>query len=350
MPERDEIRREGRPEAVSGYTLRLPEEESVVLSGAAASRLIRRGDGDAALLYIAVLRSRGTGDENALRSALGWPEDRLRRAFTVLAGEGLVSLPQEAGRMEPEAAVPASGRAPEPPERQVEYTRADMARALEGAEFASLTSAVEGKLGKKLTTPDLATLLGLYDQVGLPADVIFLLVGFCAERTVQQYGPGRRPTLRQIEREGYAWARLGLMTQESAAAYIKDYQQRRKALPELMKLLRLGDRQPGPSEERYLLSWAGMGFDQAVIELAYDKTLLKCKELKWPYMNKILTSWHQKGLHTLSEVEAGDRPAGNLRTRRAPEGATAAPDRTAELQRMDRYLRRMREEQGKEER
>lgn len=350
MPECDEIWREGRPEAVSGYTLRLPEEESVVLSGAAASRLIRRGDGDAALLYIAVLRSRGTGDENALRSALGWPEDRLRRAFAVLAGEGLVSLPQEAGRMEQEAAVPASGRAPEPPERQVEYTRADMARALEGAEFASLTSAVEGKLGKKLTTPDLATLLGLYDQVGLPADVIFLLVGFCAELTVQQYGPGRRPTLRQIEREGYAWARLGLMTQESAAAYIKDYQQRRKALPELMKLLRLGDRQPGPSEERYLLAWAGMGFDQAVIELAYDKTLLKCKELKWPYMNKILTSWHQKGLHTLSEVEAGDRPAGNLRTRRAPAGATTAPDRTAELQRMDRYLRRMREEQGKEER
>lgn len=127
-----------------------------------------------------MLRSRGTGDENALRSALGWPEDRLRRPLRSWRGEGLVSLPQEAGRMEQEAAVPASGRVPEP-ERQVEYTRADMARALEGAEFASLTSAVEGKLGKKLTTPDLATLLGLYDQVGLPADVIFLLVGFCAE-------------------------------------------------------------------------------------------------------------------------------------------------------------------------
>ena len=35
--------------------------------------------------------------------------------------------------------------------------------------------------------------------------------------------------------------------------------------------------------------------------------MLKCKELKWPYMNKILCSWHQKGLHTLAEVEAGDR-------------------------------------------
>ena len=301
---------EGGPEAVSGYTLRLPEEESVVLSGAAAGRLIRRGDGDAALLYIAVLRSRGTGDESALRSALGWPKERLRRAFAVLAGEGLVSLPQEAGAMERKEAVPASGSAlTPPPERQVEYTRADMARALEGAEFASLTSAVEGKLGKKLTTPDLATLLGLYDQVGLPADVIFLLVSFCAERTAQQYGPGRRPTLRQIEREGYAWARRGLLDLESANAYLMKYAESRTMVGQYMAVLRLGDRAPAPTEERYLLSWAEMGFPAESVELAYDKTMLKCHELKWAYCNGILKRWHEAGLHTAEEIQAGDRPA-----------------------------------------
>ena len=335
---------EGRPEAVSGYTLRLPEEESVVLSGAAAGRLIRRGDGDAALLYIAVLRSRGTGDENALRSALGWPEERLRRAFAVLAGEGLVSLPQEAGAMERKEAVPASGSAlTPPPERQVEYTRADMARALEGKEFSSLTAAVEDKLGKKLTTLDIGVLLGLYDDLGLPADVIFLLVGFCSERIVQQYGPGRRPTLRQIEREGYTWARLGLMTQESAAAYIKKYQRSRQALPRLMRLLRLGDRPASPSEEKYLLAWNDMGFSDGVIELAYDKTVMKCKELKWPYMNKILQSWHQKGFHTLEQVKDGDRPA-----RKAPR-QEENPSPRADMDRMERYLQQLRQESKEKE-
>ena len=101
-----------------------------------------------------------------------------------------------------EAPAPASQGAqmpaPPPADWQTEYTRADMARALEGAEFAGLTGAVEEKLGKKLTTPDVAILLGLYDQLGLPADVIFLLVGFCAERTALQYGEGRWPTMRQI--------------------------------------------------------------------------------------------------------------------------------------------------------
>ena len=334
---------------MSGYTLHLPQEESVVVSGPAARRLLRRGDGDAALLYMAVLLHHGSGDGEKLRAALSWPEERFRRALTVLAGEGLVSLPQGEEAPAAEGAVAASASLAQPPERQVEYTRSDMARALEGAEFRSLTAAVEGKLGKKLTTPDLAVLLGLYDQVGLPADVIFLLVGFCAERTVQQYGPGRRPTLRQIEREGYAWARRGLMTQESAAAYIKDYQRRRKVLPELMALLGLGDRRPGPTEERYLLSWAAMGFDRPVIELAYDKTLLKCKELKWPYMNKILTSWHQKGLRTLAEVEAGDRPQSRSAASRAQNPAQDSGAAREDLERMERYLRRMRGEPGKEE-
>ena len=219
-----------------------------------------------------------------------------------------------------------------------------MARALEGREFAGLTGAVEEKLGKKLTTPDLAILLGLYDQLGLPADVVFLLVGFCAERTAQRYGEGRRPTMRQIEKEGYTWARLGLMTQESAAAYIKKYQRSREAMPRMMRLLRLGDRPPAPSEEKYLLAWEELGFEDEALELAYDKTVVKCKELKWPYMDKILRSWHEKGLHTLAQIEAGDRPG----RRRAPPEASRRETGAAareDMARMEKYLQQLRDEQ-----
>ncbi|MCI9432076.1 MAG: DnaD domain protein [Oscillospiraceae bacterium] len=320
--------------------LHLPEEESVVLSGAAAGRLIRCGDGDAALLYIAVLKNRGSADDEKVRSQLGWDRNRFSRALGVLSRQGLVSLPgQAAGRDAPPLPRPADQRA--------EYTRADMARALEGREFAGLTGAVEEKLGKKLTTPDLAILLGLYDQLGLPADVVFLLVGFCAERTAQRYGEGRRPTMRQIEKEGYTWARLGLMTQESAAAYIKKYQRSREAMPRMMRLLRLGDRPPAPSEEKYLLAWEELGFEDEALELAYDKTVVKCKELKWPYMDKILRSWHEKGLHTLAQIEAGDRPG----RRRAPPEASRRETGAAareDMARMEKYLRQLRREEEAE--
>lgn len=314
----------------------------MVLSGPAARRLIEAGDGDAALLYIAVVQNRGGMDDEKVRALLKWDEPRFRRALHTLSSQGLVALP----------AAPAP---PPPEEKPAEYTRADLARALEGGEFAALTGAVEEKLGKKLTTPDLATLLGLYDQLGLPADVIFLLVGFCTERTAARYGPGRRPTLRQIEREGYTWARLGLMDQESAAAYIRDSQRRQEDIPRMMRLLGLGERKPGVSEERYLTAWSGMGFDDEALELAYDKTILKCKELRWAYMNKILSSWHQKGLHTMAQIREGDRRTSG-QAARIPGQPQAAPGQAAagqaaagraareDMARMEKYLQKLRRE------
>lgn len=282
------------------------------------------------------MQNRGCADDEKLRARLRWDRERLRQALDALVRQGLVSLP---GRDAPLPAVPAAPAA----DRRPEYTRADMARALEGREFAGLTGAVEESLGKKLTTPDLAILLGLYDQLGLPADVIFLLVNFCAERTAQRYGEGRKPTLRQIEKEGYTWARLGLMTQESAAAYIKKYQRSRQALPRMMRLLRLGDRPPAPSEEKYLLAWESMDFEDEAIELAYDKTVVKCKELKWPYMNKILCSWHEKGLHTLAQIESGDRPGGGRHVQSGSRRESVSSARE-ELARMDKYWQRLRQE------
>jgi DnaD/phage-associated family protein len=152
-------------------------------------------------------------------------------------------------------------------------------------------------------------LLGLNDYLGLPADVIYLLVCHCAERISLRYGVGRRPTLRQIEKEGYAWARRGIDTQRAAAEYLSTYAKRQATLPAYMRALQLGDRPPVPSEEKYLTVWVEQGFTPEAVALAYDKTVLKCHELKWPYCNGILKQWHAKGLHTVEEIEAGDRPA-----------------------------------------
>lgn len=311
--------------------MHLPEaEENVVLSGTAANRLLRCGSGDAALLYIALLKNRGDGDQ--ARGQLRWEQERFRPALDELVRQELVSPPSGA----PSPAIPP------PEERRAEYTRADVVRSLEDPEFSGLTGAVEGRLGKKLNIPDLMILLGLYDQVGLPADVIFLLVNFCAERLAQRYGEGRRPTMRQIEQEGYLWARLGLMTQESAAAYIKKYQRRREAIPRIMRLMGLGDRLPVPSEEKYLMAWEEMGFEDEAILLAYDRTVLKCGCLRWSYMNRILLSWNEKGLHTVAQIETGDRPARKRGT--AKESGSAVRE---DIARMAKYYQQL--DQKKEE-
>lgn len=270
-------------------------DESVTLSAATVKRLLDRGDGDAALLYLALLRRHGTVPPRSLAGELRWDRGRIEAAEAVLRELGLVAP----------AEVP-----PAPSEERPVYQRTEVAEHLEQSrEFQGLTAQVEVKLGKKLTTADVGVLLGLTDYLGLPADVVYLLVCHCVERVQRRFGPGRRPGMKQIEKEGYAWARMGIDTQEAADIYLRNYAQRQGALPQYMRALGLGERALAPSEEKYILSWQEMGFGPEAVALAYDKTMLKCHELKWAYCNGILKKWHEAGLHTVEEIQSKDRPA-----------------------------------------
>jgi len=273
-----------------------PADAPITLAAQAAQRLLERGDGDAALLYLALLRHHGSTPPRSLAGELRWERSRIEAAEAVLRELELI-------------APPASQ--PEPADEPPVYQRTDVAETLErNEEFRRLSAEVERRLGKRLTTPDLSALLGLYDYLGLPADVIYLLVCHCAERLARRFGEGRRPTLRQIEREGYAWARRGIDSQAAAAEYLREYARRQDVLPRYMRVLQLGDRPPAVSEEKYLLQWQEWGFSPEAVALAYDRTVLKCHELKWSYCNGILRRWHEAGLHTAEEIEHKDaRPA-----------------------------------------
>ena len=272
-------------------------EENITVPAQAARLLLERGDGDAALLYLALLRRHGTVQPRALAGELRWDRGRIEAAEEVLRQLGLVA--------------PAAEAVPAPAEEKPAYQRSDILDRLEtSADFRQLVAEVERKLGKKLAVPDTGILLGLQDYLGFPPDVIYLLVCHCTQLAERRYGPGRRPAMRQIEREGYAWARRGIDSQRAAAEYLRTYARQQEAIPAYMRALGLGDRLPSPSEEKYLAAWQEMGFGPEAVAIAYDKTVLKCHELKWPYCNGILKRWHQAGLHTAEEIQAGDRPGG----------------------------------------
>ena len=55
--------------------------------------------------------------------------------------------------------------------------------------------------------------------------------------------------------------------------------------------------------------------------MAYERTVYRKKAMNWPYMNKILQSWHQAGWRTPAQVEAGDKPP---RRQPAPDKAPPA--------------------------
>ena len=276
----------------------------VSLHRRAVQKLLRAGDGDAALLYLCLLAEEDT-------AKLGWPLDRLETARGRLAGLGLI-----------DPAAPVSAPAPQKlePEAPPDYTTADITMALrqEGGGFAGLVPAVERQLGKALSPSDLKTLYLLYDFLALPPEVILLLVGWCVQKEAQRAGPGRKPTLTQIKREAFRWQRAGVDSLDAADRHVARLSRLSERTQAICDLMDIRGRAPVRAEQRYLDAWAEMGFADDALRLAYEKTLMGAGKLSWAYMDKILRAWQQKGLFTAEAVAQGEG------RRRAPQGGARA--------------------------
>ena len=196
---------------------------------------------------------------------------------------------------------PARQAPPDPADERPVYTAQDIAGLLTDNEgFRLLVPQTEQQLGKKLRTADLQILAGLYDDLGMPADVIYLLVCHCVERARSQWGEGRRPTMRQVEKEGYRWAQLGIFDQNSAAVYLRKWAERNRKYTSYLSNLRILNRPPVEAERRYIDQWMDMGFPPETVALAYERTVFYKKDLNWRYLNAV--SYTHLTLPTTSRV------------------------------------------------
>ncbi len=312
------------------------------LSAGAAERLISAGSGDAALLYLYLLKNGGRYEPVQAARALRWDAPRTAAALSLLTGMGLAQAPAA-----PAVSVPA----PEPPE----YTAGDINRELENrsSPFPVLVQEVQRRLGKVLSTNDLKGLYTIYDFSGLPPEVILLVVNWSIEEFQRKYGPGHMPRMPQIQREAMLWKERGIDTVEGAEAHLKRLTLLRERSARVLALLDIRDRPPVAREKEYITAWIDMGFEDGAIRLAYEKTVLKKQSMSWPYMNSILKSWHEKGLHTVKAIEASD----SVRPPRPRPGAGAtAPQPTApgeadrrareDMERLRAYLKQQEEKEG----
>ena len=180
-------------------------------------------------------------------------------------------------------------------------------------------------------------LLGLRDYLGLPADVLTELIHYVFQEYRAERGHAGTPTMRRIEKEAYAWADQEIHTTAQAEEFLQRRQARRDLAQQVLQVLQICDRAPSRTERGYITSWLDMGFGCEAIAEAYDRTVVATGARKWPYLNRILMSWHEKGLHTLDEISSGDpRAAGKHRA----AAAVPAADRD-DLDRVEQMLRKM---------
>ena len=243
------------------------------ISPAAADALIAAHDGDVALLALYLARHPGADDEQAA-------------AVLCRTRAAIADAREKLGRL-----------------LQTEHTR-------EPEEKFYPTQPILAELTRILgTTPSRAylnTLVDIYDHLGMPPEVIMVLLNYCDAEARRRWGSERRPSPRFISEEAYRWANREILTLELADEYITADEKRREDKNRLAALLSIRGRELSRTESKYLESWIEMGFDDEAIEAAFDRTLTNIGTLKWPYMNGILKNWHAKGLHDGASIEEAE--------------------------------------------
>lgn len=310
----------------------LPGGGTISISGRDARALIAARDGNAALLYLHILAGGGALSYAGAAQALGCSEQEIRRAMGVLGNLGLVEAPRTAQ--------------PQPMQREElpEYSAADIHREMQsGSAFAGLVEEVQRIYGRLLSSDGLRKLFGIYDSLGMAPEAILMLVTHCMEEYRRKNGSTRLPTMGYVEKAAFAWHSAGVYTLEQAEQYLRVMDERRGLQKELRRLLGIRDREPSPTEQKYIEKWAAMGFGQDVIALAYDRTVMQTGKLAWRYMDSILTSWQQNGLRTTEDIETGDSPAPSRgrQTARTPASGEQSGESANELEELRRFLTSM---------
>ena len=315
---------------------------SVTMSAEAADQLLAAADGDAALLYIYILKNDGKLNMTAAAEKLKLG-NRINGAMETLRRLGLVSgcAPAADAAEAPKAKAEAPRRLVTRGDSLPEYTVEDAkTMTRENPAFAALVKEIQSILGTVLSSNGLIELMGFYDYLGLPPDVILILTAHCTAEYEKKYGEGKRPTMRTLRSEAYRWAEREIFTQEAALEYIRKSSLIKKRKNELRRLLGLQDRMLAPTEDRYVSDWAAQEYSDELVRAAYDKTILNTGRMAWKYMDAILKSWQQKGLSTLEDIREKDRRSGSAEpaAQRQPEASG-----TEELERMKEYLKKLKQ-------
>ncbi len=164
---------------------------------------------------------------------------------------------------------------------------------------------VEQLLARPLSTREITAVFDFMSWYGMDGSLVLMLFEYCISMDKKNFA--------YIEKVAESWHNEGINDIKSAEAVIKRATEEKKFRNKCMRIFGL-ERNFSPSELKYINSWkTELGFTPEMVECAYDITVKNTGKAALAYMNKILLSWHQKGIKTPGEIKEKDvsRPGEN---------------------------------------
>ncbi len=162
-------------------------------------------------------------------------------------------------------------------------------------ELRQMYAMIEQKHGNVLNFTEQKSFYWMHDHLGLPADVIIMLAAYCIS-----IGCFRPAYMDQIAAD---WAACGVTTHELAQEDIQRREQNRSFTGAVMKLFEMR-RRPTDKQQAFIDRWQLLGFPIEMIRIAYEKSRDSADDkLSFPYIDRILTRWHESGIKTAAQAE-----------------------------------------------
>lgn len=196
----------------------------------------------------------------------------------------------------------------------------------EDPEIPQLLQLLQEVLNRPLTPYETEGFLYLYSGLRLPAS--YLLMAAQYSRDVG------RDSIRQMEKLVTGWVERGIETHDQAEEEIRRLARCRENEGQVRDLFGIHGRNLSAKEKNYIEHWfTDLCYGADIIKLAYDRTVDNTGKVSFPYLNKILNRWHEKGVGTpgeaLAEMEGGPKK---------PQKGGPPPDSSYDLEEIRRLM------------
>lgn len=175
-------------------------------------------------------------------------------------------------------------------------TRADVIkRGLEDEQLMFLLREAQLKFGRNLKQNESSLLVSLYDDHGMDASVILLLLGYAAREG--------KCNISFVKKTATQWLNQGVETVLDAERIIADAAKLDLAWQIVQNTFGIEKRNPSVKESELSNLWVNeWKLSRDMLKAAYDACVDAKTKLSMPYVAKILESWHKAGYTTPADI------------------------------------------------
>lgn len=259
------------------------------------------------LLYILRHSNDGLAETEMIAEALSLEEDNVKDAMIFWAERGLLIKDGQLPVPSPVSEKKTEKKEEKPEPVKEEKKVADVAisrpsyedvakRIKESDEVVVLLQEAQSVLGRTIGFDGQSVLVQMLDSYGLPPEVILMAIEYSLSL--------KKTGWANIGRVGKRWSEMEIDTLEGAMEYIEEHNIVDETWNKLREMTEISNRNPTEKQRKYMVAWVKeYGYDVNIIYSAYEESIDNTGKMSMPYMDKIIRSWHEKGVKTLSDIQ-----------------------------------------------